>query len=445
MKREGVPKEEQDHILHQRSAERLLALFKKQGGIYVKAGQHMSSLWYLLPSEYCQIMTELHNKAMSKPFEAILPVLRNELGAPASEAFESLDSVPVAAASIAQVHRARYNGMDVAVKVQFPGIASQSVGDIRTIELITDFISWAFPEFQFKWLIREFDANLPLELDFTNEAANCNRTRALFEMDPRFTTPQIYHATKRVLIMEWIEGTHIDQVDKIRAMGLNPTEIAKDLNRCFSEQIFVHRFVHCDPHAGNVLVRKTKDARNPFQICLLDNGLYRDYTEDFCLDYAKLWMAILKQDEAELSRVAKRIGVSEHRLFASILTARTWEGVQRSLFAGVKKEELNHIKSQAAVRAAAITEVLAQVPSPLLLLLKTNDLLRSINVALGVPSLLVFSCTMHACQTALQSYQARYHPGLWWAASRLFERWNLSFKLFVLNMLILLGVLPNAI
>jgi aarF domain-containing kinase len=440
----GMTKAEMEHIIHRRSAERLLSLFKKQGGVYVKAGQHMASLYYLLPKEYCTVLSELHNRASAQPFEAILPVIRDEMGSSPTDCFDSLDSVPVAAASIAQVHRGKYNGMDVAVKVQFPDVDRLSSGDVRTIEVITDAISWAFPEFKLKWLVREFDANLPLELDFTHEAANSNRIRKLFANDPRFCTPRIFYATKKVLVMEWIDGKHIDDVSGIRDMGLDPHDVASELNRVFSEQIFVHRFVHCDPHAGNVLVRKTKDRRNPFQICLLDNGLYRDYSEEFCLDYAQLWMAILQQDETELSRVAKRMDVSEHRLFASVLTARSWEGVQKKLFHNLQSDELTHIQSQAALKAAAITEILAQVPSPLLLVLKTNDLLRSINQALGVPSVLVFSYTLHACQTALQSYQARYKTGIVWACRRIFERWNLQFKLFIMNLMSFVGALPTS-
>jgi aarF domain-containing kinase len=440
----GMRAEDAERTVHQRSAERLLKLFKTQGGVYVKAGQHMSSLYYLLPKEYCSTLAVLHNQATSKPFESILPVLRSELGASASDCFESLDVVPVAAASIAQVHKARYNGMDVAVKVQFPDVDRLSTGDVRTIEIITNFISWAFPEFKLKWLVREFDNNLPLELDFTHEAANSNRTRKLFAHNPRFSTPKIYHATKKVLIMEWIEGVHIDEPKLITKLGFSPSEVAYELNRAFSEQIFVHRFVHCDPHAGNVLVRKM-EKKDDFQIVLLDNGLYREYTEEFCLDYAQLWMAILRQDEQALSKAAKRLNVNEHRLFASILTARSWEGMKKTLFQGMAERELSHIQSQAALRAAAITDILATVPSPLLLVLKTNDLLRSINMELGVPTLSVFSCTMYACQKTLQKYEARFQPGILWGCRRMLQRWQLNAKLFILHILSWLGRLPSAI
>lgn len=403
----------------------------------------MSSLYYLLPREYCSTLSELHNRASAKPFEEILPVLRAELGASATDSFESFDSVPVAAASIAQVHKARYNGMDVAVKIQFPDVDRLSSGDVRTIEVITNFISWAFPEFKLQWLVREFDDNLPMELDFTHEASNCRRTRKLFESNPRFSTPQIYHATKKVLIMEWIDGVHIDEIDKIKELGLRPRAVASELNRVFAEQIFVHRFLHCDPHAGNVLVRKKKDVE--FEIMLLDNGLYREYSEEFCLDYAKLWMAILKQDEKELSLAAGRLQVREHRLFASVLTARTWDSIKNSLFQSTQATELMRIQSQAAQKASAIVEILATVPSPLLLVLKTNDLLRSINLKLGMPSLLVFSHTMTACQYAIQGSEARYYPGIVWGAQRFFQRWNLRIKLFLLDILSAFGALPTSI
>jgi predicted unusual protein kinase regulating ubiquinone biosynthesis (AarF/ABC1/UbiB family) len=100
-------------------------------------------------------------------------------------------------------------------------------------------------------------------------------------------------------------------------------QVVDILNRIFNEQIFKYRFVHCDPHPGNVLVRKTPDGKP--QVVLLDNGLYREYDYDFSVKYAGLWMAILRSDEAAMQQFSKELGVKEYRLFSSMLTARSWE------------------------------------------------------------------------------------------------------------------------
>jgi aarF domain-containing kinase len=117
--------------LHQRSANRLLKLFKKQGGIYVKAGQHLSSLYYILPPEYCNTLRELHNKALYCDFTVIERAFQEEFEKHPDEMFDYFERTPVAAASLAQVHYARKNGKEYAVKVQFPNIKDEAFGIFR--------------------------------------------------------------------------------------------------------------------------------------------------------------------------------------------------------------------------------------------------------------------------------------------------------------------------
>lgn len=105
------------HNVHARSAYKLLYLCQKQGGIYVKLGQHISSLDYLLPEEYCSAMTVLHDEAMFRSFEEIVAVFHEEFGCHPDELFDSFERRPVAAASLAQVHRATKGGKEYAVKV----------------------------------------------------------------------------------------------------------------------------------------------------------------------------------------------------------------------------------------------------------------------------------------------------------------------------------------
>jgi aarF domain-containing kinase len=137
------------------------------------------------------------------------------------------------------------------------------------------------------------------------------------------------------------------------------------------------------------------------QIVLLDNGLYREYDEEFGVKYAELWMAILQQDEERIAKCSKALGVGDYELFASMLTARSWQSVRNNIYRSLESEELNFIQEQAAKRATDITSILSTVPSPLLLLLKTNDLLRVVNQDLGSSSHKVFGTTMQACQTLL--------------------------------------------
>lgn len=248
---------------------------------------------------------------------------------------------------------------------------------------MTNVVHWLFPNLKLHWLTRELKENLPAELNFELEASNAKRIQSLFKDNPNFASPEILFSSKKVLIMEYIDGKSIDDVKGIQELGFRPKTVAYHLNKIFNDQIFVHKFVHCDPHSGNLLVRPSPvDPKQP-QICLIDNGLYREYDEDFCMKYAKLWLAILTVDEKKIGEASKHLGVEDHKLFASIMTARPWSGITSNPFEETLSTEVAQIKRQASSRTFDITNVLELVPSHLLLLLKTNDLLRMANKRLG--------------------------------------------------------------
>eukprot|EP00824_Muranothrix_gubernata_P024852 TRINITY_DN7582_c0_g1_i1.p1 TRINITY_DN7582_c0_g1~~TRINITY_DN7582_c0_g1_i1.p1 ORF type:complete len:306 (+),score=34.79 TRINITY_DN7582_c0_g1_i1:108-920(+) len=151
--------------VHARCARRLLRLFERQMGIYIKLGQHIASLNHVLPSEYTSTMAVCQDKAPSQSFGAISRVFKDDQGALPHELFLSMDPVPFAAASLAQVHRAvTRNNEEVAVKVQYAGLREKIVGDLATLQFLTHLIPIVFPDFRFTWLIPEFRQNLLKEL-----------------------------------------------------------------------------------------------------------------------------------------------------------------------------------------------------------------------------------------------------------------------------------------
>jgi aarF domain-containing kinase len=401
--------------LHQRSANRLLKLFKKQGGIYVKAGQHLSSLYYILPPEYCNTLRELHNKALYCDFTVIERAFQEEFEKHPDEMFDYFERTPVAAASLAQVHYARKNGKEYAVKVQFPNIKDEAFGDVVTIDILTSFIAWFFPEFKLRWLVREFRLNLPKELDFVQEGQNAERIRKYFENDPEFATPEIEWSmtTSRILTMEFIHGCSVTDIKTLKQWGFSPQKIAHIFNRVFCEQIFIHGFVHCDGHSGNVFVRPNKNNPRIPQLVLLDNGLYREYDTEFRLNYSNLWMSILQQDEAKIKEYSLKFGPTSYRLLTSILLARLWRSAKSDFFSReLDNAEIEEMQRVAFARLSEISDVLETVPSSLLLLFKTNDLMRVINHDLGSTPLNVFGTTLRYCLRSINEYRKQTHPGL---------------------------------
>ncbi|KAJ3023661.1 putative aarF domain-containing protein kinase 1 [Thoreauomyces humboldtii] len=416
---------------HQRCAERMLDLCKANQGIYVKLGQHVAAMVFLLPEQYTQTMRPLQDRCPATPLEDIEALFQQDLGCSTGDMFLHFDPNPLGVASLAQVHRATLlTGQEVAVKVQHPYLDEYAPVDIATTALLVRIAKRLFDDFDFEWLAEEMQTSLPQELDFVNEAANANKVRGLFSDSQTLHIPDVYWAAHRVLIMEYANGGKIDDLAYYRSHGIDPAAVSAELSKVYSEMIYVHGFVHCDPHPGNVFVRPRRPssflARVPvirhllpaswtrnFEIVLLDHGLYRQLTDRFRLDYAHLWASILNGDEKGILTYSYRLfthdnprpeardGIDHHRLFASMLTGRSWDVISSpsngsggggssnggmGLAAVRTRKEQDTIRNKAGTTAflVAIADILAKLPRELLLLLKTNDLLRAVDESLGV-------------------------------------------------------------
>ena len=262
--------------VHKRSAETLLELCNKNGGCFIKVGQHIGALDYLLPEEYVSTMRVLHSNAPKMNLDDIYTVLQENLKVDPKEVFDDFDEEPLGTASLAQVHKARLKGTgeEVAVKVQHRYVKKHSFVDIHTMDFLVSVVNYVFPQFEFMWLAEEMRKNLPLELDFTQEGHNAEKVTNMLANLTWLKVPKIHWplSTERVLVMEYCEGGHINDKDYIIRNGIDPATLSKNVSQMYSEMIYIHGFVHCDPHPGNVLVRKSQQGDS--QLILLDHGLY---------------------------------------------------------------------------------------------------------------------------------------------------------------------------
>lgn len=260
---------------HTAAATKLLNMCTKNGGVYIKVGQHIATLRYLVPNEYCDVLKVLHSKAPTSSIEDVRKIIKEDLKKPLEELFDEFEEKPLGTASLAQVHRAKLkeDGDQVAVKIQHKDVKNNSTIDIITMDFFFSLVDRTFPDFSMKWLAEEMRINLPLELDFLNEGKNCERIREMFKKFSWFKTPKIYwnYSTHRVLTMEMMEGEEITNVDYIKREKIDPRLVTDRLATVFSEMIFVNGYVHCDPHPGNILVNQTDHGPD---IVLLDHGLY---------------------------------------------------------------------------------------------------------------------------------------------------------------------------
>ncbi|XP_025775157.1 uncharacterized aarF domain-containing protein kinase 1 [Puma concolor] len=343
--------------VHLRSARRLCELCCANRGTFIKVGQHLGALDYLLPEEYTSTLKVLHSQAPQSSMQEVRRVIREDLGKEIHDLFMSFDDTPLGAASLAQVHKAvLHDGRTVAVKVQHPKVQAQSSKDILLMEVLVLAVKQLFPEFEFMWLVDEAKKNLPLELDFLNEGRNAERVAQMLKHIDFLKVPRIYWelSTKRVLLMEFVDGGQVNDRDYMEKNKIDVNEvrlsshgcsardtgfvgaahrgqISRHLGKIYSEMIFVNGFVHCDPHPGNVLVRKHPGTGRA-EIVLLDHGLYQVLTEEFRLDYCHLWQSLIWTDMERVKKYSQRLGAGDlYPLFACMLTARSWDSVNRGI------------------------------------------------------------------------------------------------------------------
>ena len=176
---------------HDRNAKRLHAMCGANGGLYVKAGQFASTAGGV-PEAYARRLSKLQDEVAPSPRDAVLKVVRNEFGGRAPEAlFETFEPEPMAAASLAQVHRAVLkSGRTVAVKIQRPGLERSIESDISTMSALVRFTRLFFPSFDFGFMVDEFKSRLEKEIDFEAEGRNCERLGLAFADDARIDDPR---------------------------------------------------------------------------------------------------------------------------------------------------------------------------------------------------------------------------------------------------------------
>ncbi|TVU01846.1 hypothetical protein EJB05_52687, partial [Eragrostis curvula] len=194
--------------VHLRSAKKLLKLCEANGGFYVKAGQFVSSLRQV-PKEYTSTLSCLQDQATSSDFQDIKIVIEQNFGKKINDIFLEFDEHPIAAASIAQVHRGRlHNNREVAVKVQYPGLEQRMKIDIMTMSFLSKSVSWIFPDYRFDRILVEFERSMSMELDFTKEAKNSERTASCFRKNSVIKVPYVFGelTTREVLTMEFCYG-----------------------------------------------------------------------------------------------------------------------------------------------------------------------------------------------------------------------------------------------
>lgn len=277
-----------------RIAERFHLLAVDLGGLMIKVGQFLSSRLDVLPPEITKELEGLQDEVPPVPFDAIRTAAEAELGVALERAYSFVEPTPLAAASLGQAHRARLSDADaeftglrgVVVKIQRPGIDSIVDVDLRALRRIGGWLSrirLVSDRVDAPALIEEFAATSFEEIDYLHEAANAERFAQVFADDTRVSVPEIVweRTTRRVLTLEDVTAIKINDLDGLRAAGIDPADVAIEFASVMFHQLFTDGFFHADPHPGNIFVtphtgNDDPGARRGWHFTFVDFGMMGD-------------------------------------------------------------------------------------------------------------------------------------------------------------------------
>lgn len=370
-------------------AERVRLVLTDLGPSFVKLGQIASTRPDLLPADLIIELKKLQDDVPPVPFADLKEAVETALGAPISEIYESFDETPLAAASIAQVHRAVLKTPDgpreVVVKVQRPGIATTIAGDLELLHGLAALIERAIPESKIYspiGLVAQFDRAITSELDFTIEAENARRFARNFEGSTICCYPAVYKeaSAKTVLTLEFLPGKKVnDALDD----GYPGPVLAKRAVSIVIQQIFEDGFFHADPHPGNVLV--LGDKGDPV-LGLIDLGMVGRLSPELRDKTVDLMIAAVREDYDGLADAMYAIGTPTRKVDIRAFRGRVAELGSKYLGRPLKEIDLSAMIRD-IVRGA--TEFGLEIPPDFLLVGKALMTIESIGKQMD-PDLDVF-------------------------------------------------------
>jgi ubiquinone biosynthesis protein len=288
--------------------EQLARDLEKLGPTFIKLGQLLSTRSDLLPQPYLDALSRLQDNIAPFPFAEIEDIVSSELGVRLSKAFGDFDNVPLAAASLGQVHRAKLrDGREVVVKVQRPGIQQIILEDLEAFREMAVFIDKHTDigrRFAFQDMLEEFRKALLRELDYRREALNLVTLGNNLRRYERIVVPQPIddYTTSRILTMDYIAGTKITEMSPLARIDFDGRALADELCRAYLDQILVDGFFHADPHPGNLLV--THDGR----LALLDLGMVSRIDPQMQERLLKLILAVTDGRGNDVAQIVMQLG-----------------------------------------------------------------------------------------------------------------------------------------
>lgn len=283
--------------------------FEELGPTFIKFGQILSTRPDILPEEFIKEFLKLQDEVPSFAFQDVVKVIEQEFKKSVKELLREIEEKPVAAASIAQVHKAvTMDGKDVVIKVQRPDIEAIIDNDISILQYLAKLIVKYIPEsrsYDPVGMVEEFGGIIKKEMDFTLEASYTERFRKNHSDDPRVLIPAVYWnlTGKKALTLERIIGIKIDNIEKLRESGIDTEKISHIVAEVLFRQVFEFGVFHGDLHSGNIFVT------GPEQIAFVDFGIVGRLDREMQENLADIFVGLVSEDYELLTRVYLRMGI----------------------------------------------------------------------------------------------------------------------------------------
>ena len=301
--------EKDRELQHRRGAARVLDAASELGGTLIKAAQFASSRPDLLPAPYIEKLSTLQDRVPPRPWSVIERALRRELGRDPKQVFAAIEPRPIAAASIAQVHRAYLrDGRAVALKVQYPGISELVEADLGALETVFSGLSAVEPDVRLQPIADYLRWTLPMELDFLREAGATRSLKEAMRDRDDVVIPGVVDSltTERLIVMDLVEGFKITDRAAMVFAGIDPRAVAELLNDVYADQLYRRHYLHADPHPGNILVQAGPDGP---RLVLLDHGLTLPLEPEIVAPLARMVRAISEGDLPTMTAALREAGL----------------------------------------------------------------------------------------------------------------------------------------
>jgi ubiquinone biosynthesis protein len=296
--------------IDQKNAKRLLREMLRLRGVYIKLGQVLSIMGGFLPRAYGTELQVLQDQVPPQPFAAFERRVLESFGKPWTELFARVDREPIAAASLGQVHTAWLaDGRKVAVKILYPQIRETIRTDMKIVRLAVEIYRRFVPVQNIESVHDALVDLLDRETDYLHEADCMEAMAANFASRKDLAFPEVVRelTTRDVLTMTFMEGFKITDVERMKTLGIDPSDIARRLVEWFYESMFVHRLFHADPHPGNFLVEIGEEGSKP-RIVVLDFGAVSEVGESMIEGMIDVLQGFFERRDALVLKGFEHIG-----------------------------------------------------------------------------------------------------------------------------------------